>query len=138
MSTDTAAEKLQFVMRQLMVATGRCLITTLELPRCNMKGQDAESLAGVLGQCPALVQISLFGNAFGAGGTVMLSEFLGQCTALVHLNLSGNEIGAAGAQSLAGVLAQCTALAHLNLSLNGIKDVGKGGFELCGVVKPLD
>ena len=61
-----------------------------------MKGQDAESLAGVLGQCPALAHL--------------------QCRELVHLNLSGNWIHDAGTESLAGVLGQCAALAHLNLS----------------------
>ena len=33
----TAAEKLHIVMRQLAVATARCRISTLELPRCEMK-----------------------------------------------------------------------------------------------------
>ncbi len=42
----TAAEKLQFVMRQLALMTACCRISTLELPRCDMKGQDAERLAG--------------------------------------------------------------------------------------------
>jgi hypothetical protein len=43
----TAAEKRQFVMRQLTVMTAS-RISTLQLPRCGMKGQDAERLAEVL------------------------------------------------------------------------------------------
>ena len=44
----TIAEKRQFVMKQLTVATARCRITTLELPRCGMQGKDSERLAEVL------------------------------------------------------------------------------------------
>jgi hypothetical protein len=55
----TVSEKLQFVLRKLTALTARCRISTLELPRCEMKGQDAERLAGVLTQCPVLVQIDL-------------------------------------------------------------------------------
>ena len=40
----------------------RCRITTLELPCCEMKGQDTERLAGVLVQCPALTHLDLDGN----------------------------------------------------------------------------
>ena len=50
----TEEAKLQVVLRQLAAVTARCLITTLELPKCEMKRQDAERLAGVLAQCPAL------------------------------------------------------------------------------------
>ncbi len=39
--------KLQFVLRQLAAMTARCLISTLELPECDMKGQDAESAGTV-------------------------------------------------------------------------------------------
>ena len=53
----TTEAKLEFVLRQLAAMTARCFITTLELPRCEMKGQDAEILAGVLAQCPALVHL---------------------------------------------------------------------------------
>ena len=55
----TAAEKLQVVMRQLPALTAQCRISTLELPNCEMKGQDAERLAGVLAQCPALAHLDL-------------------------------------------------------------------------------
>jgi Ran GTPase-activating protein (RanGAP) involved in mRNA processing and transport len=81
-----------------------------------MKGQDAERLAEVLTQCPALAHLDLSYNSnFGSAGTERLAGVLGQCRELVHLNLRCNDIGAAGAESLAGVLAQFTALAHLNL-----------------------
>jgi hypothetical protein len=40
---DTAAEKIQFVLRQLTALTVRHIIT-LELPRCGMERQDVESL----------------------------------------------------------------------------------------------
>jgi Ran GTPase-activating protein (RanGAP) involved in mRNA processing and transport len=129
----TAAEKLQFVMRQLTLMTAWCRIRTLDLPDCGMQEQDAERLAGVLAQCPALAHLDLCGNSgFGAAGAERLAGVLGQCRELVHLNLSGNYIGAGGAERLAGVLGQCTALAHLNLSDN---QIGAGGAEsLAGVL----
>ena len=87
----TAAEKLQVVMRQLTALTAQCRISTLELPRCEMKGQDAERFAGVLAQCPALAHLDLSGKSgFGAAGAETLAGMLGQCRELVHLNLSGN------------------------------------------------
>jgi hypothetical protein len=111
-----------------------CLISTLELPRCGMEGQDAERLAEVLAQCPALAHLDLSGNSnFGAAGTERLAGVLGQYRELVHLNLSSQEMGSAGdynyigdtgAESLAGVLAQCTALTHLDLSCNRIDTAG--------------
>jgi Ran GTPase-activating protein (RanGAP) involved in mRNA processing and transport len=124
---NPAAEKLQFVFKQLAALTAQCCISTIKLPRCEMKGQDAERLAGVLAQCPALALLDLSGNSnFGATGAEGLAGVLGQCRELVHLNLSGNLIGAAGADSLAGVLAQCRALAHLYLRSNQIGAVGAG------------
>ena len=92
----TAAEKLQVMMRQLAVATARCRISTLELPRCEMKGQDAESLAEVLGQCRELVHLDLSYNQIGPAGEDRLAGVLGECRELVHLNLSDNEICEAG------------------------------------------
>jgi hypothetical protein len=141
----TAAEKLQLlVMRQLTVATARFRIITLELPHCDMKGQDAESLAGVLAQCPALTHVNLrytdydddrvhhlCHNRISSGGAEILAGVLGQYAALAHLDLSGNNIGAAGAERLAGVLPQCTALAHLDLSRNHIGDAGKKVLKEC-------
>ena len=53
----TREAKLEFIMRQLAALTARCLVTTLELPKCEMEGPDAERLAGLLEQCPALVHL---------------------------------------------------------------------------------
>ena len=101
----TKEAKIEFVLRQLAAMTARCRITTLELPKCEMKGQVAERLAGVLAQCPALAHLDLSGNSdFGAAGAERLAGVLGQCRELVHLNLNGNWIEAVGAESLAGVL----------------------------------
>jgi Ran GTPase-activating protein (RanGAP) involved in mRNA processing and transport len=134
----TEQAKLQFVLRQLAAMTAqsphsRCLITTLEMPYCDMKGQDAERLAGVLAQCPALAHLDLSLNYnFGAGGAERLAGVLGQCPALADLNLNRNYIGAGGAEMLAGVLPQFTALAHLDLSWN---QIGAGGTQrLAGVL----
>jgi hypothetical protein len=55
----TGETNLEFVLRQLAAMTAGGIIITLELPRCGMEGQDAESLAGVLAQCPALAQLNL-------------------------------------------------------------------------------
>jgi Leucine-rich repeat (LRR) protein len=91
-------------------------ISILKLPNCNLKGKFAESLAGVLAQCPALAHLDLSDNYnFGAPAAKRLAGVLGQCRELVHLNLSDNNITAAGAESLARVLSQCPALAHLDL-----------------------
>jgi hypothetical protein len=111
----TEEAMLEFVLRQLAAMTAWCRITTLELPKCEMKGTDAERLAGVLAQCPALAHLDLRGNKIGTAGAERLAGVLTQCTALAHLDLSGNGIGAAEADRLAGVLGQCAALAHLNL-----------------------
>ena len=87
---DRAVEKLQLLLRKLTFMSTRCHINTLELPSCNMKGQDTERLAGVLAQCPALAHLDLTGNSnFGAAGTKRLAGVLGQCRELVHLDLSG-------------------------------------------------
>jgi hypothetical protein len=65
----TGEAKLQFVLRQLAAMTAWCRITTLELPNCKIIGQDAERLAEVLAQCPALAHLDLSGNLnFGAAG----------------------------------------------------------------------
>jgi hypothetical protein len=121
----TAAEKRHCVIRQLPLMTARCRISTLALPRCDMKGQDAEILAGVLAQCPALAHLDLSGNFnFRAAGAERLAGVLGQCRELVHLNLSFIKIGSGGAESLAGVLGQWPALAHLNLRYNAIGQAG--------------
>jgi hypothetical protein len=129
----TAAEKLQFVFKQLATLTTQCRITTLELPKCDMKGQDGERLVGVLAQCPSLAHLDLNGNSdFRTAGAERLAGVLGQCRELVHLHLSRNKFGAGGAERLAGVLGQCAALAHVNLCNN---EMGTGGTgRLAGVL----
>jgi hypothetical protein len=104
----TAAEKLQSMMRQLPLMTAWCRISTLELPRCDMTGQDAESLAGVLW------------NDIKAAGAESLSGVLAQCTALARLDLGGNGNGAGGAGQLTEVLPQCMALKTLILADNDV------------------
>ena len=128
-----AAEKLQLLTRQLTLMSARCHIITLELSRCDMRGHDAERLAGVLAQCPALAHLDLNCNwNFGAAGAKGLARGLGQCAALTHLNLGYNQLGDAGAESVAGVLAQCSALAHVNLCNNRIGALG--AWRLAGVL----
>ncbi len=125
----TGEAKLEFVFMKLAAMTAWCQITTLELSKCEMKGQDVESLAGVLAQCPALVHLDLCGNyEFGAAGTESLGGVLGQCRELVHLNLHGNWIGVGGTEWLAGVLVQCTAVVHLDLSYNQIGEARAKSF----------
>ena len=69
----TAAEKLQFVLSQVTVLKVFCRISALELSRCEMKEQDAERLAEVLTQCPALASLS--SHSHWAGG-LKKSQFL--------------------------------------------------------------
>jgi hypothetical protein len=126
----TAGEKRQVVMRQLTALTAQCRISTLALSRCDMKGQDAERLAGVLAQCPGLAHLDLSANLnLRAAGAERIAGVLGQCRELVHLNVSHNGIGAGGAERLAGVLGRCRELAHLNLCNN---DIGQGGAASLG------
>jgi hypothetical protein len=91
-------KQLEFVLRQLAAMTARCLITTLELRDIEMKGQDAERLAGVLAQCPALAHLDL-GDLVGCGTAEAerLEGALGQFRELVYLNLLGNKRPAGGA-----------------------------------------
>jgi hypothetical protein len=126
----TNRAKLEFVLRELAAMTRRCHITSLELPEWDMGGQDAERLAGVLAQCPALAHLALSGNSdFGAGGGERLAGVLGQCRELVHLNLSGTNIREVGGERLAGVLGQCRELVHLNLSRTNIRAAGAERLE---------
>jgi hypothetical protein len=94
----TGEAKRQFFLRQLAAMTARWHIITLELSQCGMEGQDAERLAGVLAQCPALAHLELSDNYhFGAAGVEWIAGVLGHCRELVHLNLWGNQIGYSGA-----------------------------------------
>ena len=56
-----AAEKVVYVPEYNEGEAG-CSISTLELQRCEMKGQDAKRLAGVLKQCRALSRLELRGQ----------------------------------------------------------------------------
>ena len=118
----TREDKLKFVLRQLAAMTACCRITTLELPDCEMVGQDAEILAGVLVQRPPLLHLDLSWNEIGQLGLGYLSGLL-QCTALTRLNLNYTRSAEGGAERLAAVLVQCPALVHLDLKGNDI--IGK-------------
>jgi hypothetical protein len=89
----TAAEKLQFVFRQLTAMTAR-LITTLKMSGplpcdfknlCKIRGKDAGELVR---KCPAPAQLDLCENELGIAGAESLAAVLGQCPALAHLNLT--------------------------------------------------
>ena len=80
----TTAQKLKFVMRQLMVVSARCCITTLKVSQWTMKPQVAKRLAGVLAQCPALTHLDLRGTQICEKGAEILAGVLGKCTALAH------------------------------------------------------
>jgi len=111
---DTGEANLEFVFMQVAAMTDRDRITTLELPFCDMKGQDVQKLGGLLGQCRELVHLNLCGNTIEAAGSERLAGVLGQCAALTHLDLSFNEIGDAGTASLAGVLGQYDSDRHVS------------------------
>jgi hypothetical protein len=55
----TVAERLTHNIAQLATMATRYRITRLELPRCQIQGQDAERLASVLAECPALAHLDL-------------------------------------------------------------------------------
>jgi hypothetical protein len=111
----TEKAKRQFVLGQLAAMTARWHSITLELPRCGMEGQDAERLAEVLAQCPALAHLDLsYNSTFGAAGAERLAGVLGQCRELVHTDLSRESCWSAGAvpssvspQSLGQSIRQC-------------------------------
>eukprot|EP00961_Rhodomonas_salina_P075329 1010943-Rhodomonas_salina.1 len=77
-------------------------------------------LAGVLGQCTALVHLNLSGNAIGNEGPTRLAadSEMAECKALVHLDLAANKIGQKGGESPARLLGESRALEHLNMSNN--------------------
>ena len=51
--------RLLHILTELEKMTSRCRITILDVDKCGMSGQDAERLAGVLAQCPALSELYL-------------------------------------------------------------------------------
>ena len=112
--------RLLHILTELEKMTSRCRITILALENCGIGGQDAERLAGVLAQCPALSELFLKGNQLGADGAGRLAGVLAQCPALSDLDLGYNQIGDQGAGRLAEVPPQCPALSHLDLSSNEI------------------
>ena len=89
----------------------------------------AESLGGVLAQCPALAHLDLSSNDIGTAGAESLAGVLAQCRALAYLKLAWNWIGNEGAERLAEVLGQCPALVHLDLEFNEIEAAGAEGRE---------
>jgi hypothetical protein len=98
-----------------------------------IEGQDAERLAEVLAQCPALAHLDLsFNSNFGAGGAERLAGVLGRCRELE--NLTSAQPGHRGLQ-------ECWRSAQRWLasisSTIGSKLSGKGGLELRGVAQPL-
>ena len=114
------AQPLKSYSLQLTTLSTWCLITTIELPSCKIEGQDAERLAGVLAQCPALAHFNLSAgycassaNRIGAAKAERLAEVLARCRSLAHLDLMGCGIGQDGAESFAGVLAKCATLTHV-------------------------
>jgi hypothetical protein len=63
------------------------------LRNCAMSGQDAERLAEVLAQCPALAHLNLGGNCiYGTAGTERLAGVLVRCRALDIHDLDYNNI----------------------------------------------
>jgi hypothetical protein len=78
----TASEKLQCFLRQLAPLTTLCCISTLEMPHCEMKELNTESLAGVVTQCPALALLNIRKGADRSAESESLARVLGQCTVL--------------------------------------------------------
>ena len=102
----TEKAKIQFVLRQLAASTARCRITTLELPGCEMKGQDAERLAGVLAQCPALAHLDLSYNSDseqpGQRGFQERSGSAGSWCTSISVAIGSKQVGQRGLQECWG------------------------------------
>ena len=92
----TASEKQWRILAQLATMPKNCRIIRLDLPNCQMRGQNAERLVGVLAQCPSLAHLILSYNAIGAEGSGTLAGVLPQCPALFRLSLGGNPLGDEG------------------------------------------
>ena len=78
-------ERLLHILTELEKMTSLCRITILDVENCGMSGQDAERLAGVLAQCPALSELYLNGNQLGAEGVARLAGVLPQVLNLLAL-----------------------------------------------------
>ena len=87
--------------------------------RSSSAAVSAGRLAGVLGQCFALAELSIFANHIGAEGAGRLAGVLGQCSSLAVLHLYSK------------VLGQCSSLAVLNLCGNGIDNDGIAMLTAC-------
>ncbi len=106
----TGKEKRQFFLMQL---TG--MSATLKLCSCAIAGQHAEWL------------VNPSENDIDDAGAESLAGVLAQCPALAHLDLSGNyHFGAAGAERLAGVLGQCRVCERMLTPGVGLGDVPLG------------
>jgi hypothetical protein len=104
----TKRANLHFVLRQLAAMTARCLVTTIELAYCEMKGQDAERLAGVLAQWSALAHLDLSGNKIGAAG----AESLGECCRSAQRCLTFMSAAIRSSQAGQRGLQECCRSAH--------------------------
>ena len=60
----TVVERLTHIFEQLPTMETRHRITRLELPLCQIQGQDATRPAEVLTECPALEHLDLRGNCW--------------------------------------------------------------------------
>ena len=119
----TVPERMTHIFAQLATMATRHRITRLKLPRCQIQGQDADRLVGVLVECPTLTHLDLSWNKIRSDGAGSLAGVLGHFPALAHLDLSNNGIEAGGLGML-GVLVQCQSIDHLNLSRNAIRAAG--------------
>lgn len=104
-------------------------LSHLALADCDMREEDAVSLAPALRQCRRLTRVDLSGN-FILGGVDLLVPALALMPGLVHLNL--RDCAFDDSEALAGVLAQCRALVFVNLSSCGLE----GSFGLLNAVWP--
>jgi hypothetical protein len=80
------------------------------IENCSISGQDAERLAGVLAQCPALSRLNLDNNQLGAEGAGSLAEVLPQCLSLFVLSLRAEVV--VHAKVLHADLRNCRATHH--------------------------
>jgi len=127
-------EKLEFIMRQLILLATTCQITRIELPCCNIIVQldilkDVIARTHTRTHIHTLTNLNLYNNSLGATGVASLIGVLvyGKCSVL---NLAHNEIGTVGIESLthSGVLMRCT---NLNLCNNNIGTIGMEMIEMC-------
>eukprot|EP00931_Biecheleriopsis_adriatica_P110745 TRINITY_DN8503_c0_g1_i2.p1 TRINITY_DN8503_c0_g1~~TRINITY_DN8503_c0_g1_i2.p1 ORF type:complete len:832 (-),score=192.70 TRINITY_DN8503_c0_g1_i2:98-2548(-) len=106
----------------------------LDLCHNRIGDPGAAKLAGVLLQCPRLLQslllLDLSKNEIGDMGASSLAETLPSLRHIQSLGLDSNFIGDEGACRLAGALPCCTGLQQLILGRNEIGDPGAGELAL--------